>query len=198
MPDVAVATAPLILALGDSLTAGYGLAAHESFASQLEIRLGSALPGTRVINAGVSGDTSADALRRLPRLLSSLTGRPDLALVELGANDCTRGVPPAQVRANLSAIVEEFSRCAIPVLLATVEPPPFMARTLSGYLSVYTEVATRYGLPTCAFFPAGVLGHPQMVLPDRLHPNARAVALCADSVAPHVLKALGGPSARAA
>jgi acyl-CoA thioesterase I len=181
---------PLILALGDSLTAGYGLAAHESFASQLELRMKVDLTHSRVINAGVSGDTSADALRRLPRVLSGLGQLPDLAVVELGANDLLRSVPPEMVRANLIAIVEELSRCGIPTLLATMEPPPFLGRFVDGYTSIYADVAAKFDLPTCPFFPRGVLGHPAMVLADRLHPNARAVALCAAGIAPHVRAAL--------
>ncbi|UAK25721.1 arylesterase [Sphingomonas nostoxanthinifaciens] len=189
---------PLILALGDSLTAGHGLERHESFAAQLERELRKTMPDTAVINAGVSGDTSAGALRRLPDLLSSLRQRPQLAVVELGANDVLRRVPAAHLKANLETIIEELGRCGIPSLLATIEPPAFLGHLLGDYGSVFPAVAARFGLKTCRFFPEGVLGHPAMVLADRVHPNARAISMCAAAVAPHVLSALDTPNVQAA
>jgi acyl-CoA thioesterase-1 len=189
---------PLILALGDSLTSGHGLKRHESFAAQLELRLRAVYPQAGVINAGLPGDTSAGALRRLPDLLSSLRQRPHLALVELGANDVLRRNPATQLKANLATIIEELSRCGIPSLLLTVEPPPFLGHLLGDYSTVYTAVAAKFGLKTCPFFPDGVLGHPAMVLADRVHPNARAVSLCAAGVLPHVLAALDVETLRAA
>ncbi len=116
-------TAPLLLAFGDSLVAGYGLPASQSFPAQLQHRLGERHEGVRVINAGVSGNTTSAALRRLPAVLSRLTGRPDLAIVQIGANDVLRGFAPAQTRANVDAILTELGRCGIPVLLTTLEPP---------------------------------------------------------------------------
>ena len=198
MTDPSPGDGPLILALGDSLTAGYGLAAQESFAAQLEQCLRMTRPAARVVNAGVSGDTSADALRRLPRVLASLRQRPALAIVELGANDLMRSIAPARIRANLEAIVEELDRCGIPALLATLEPPPMLAHFVEDYATIYAEVAARFGLSVCPFFPSGVLGHPAMVLADRLHPNAQAISLCARAVLPHVVAALDNSVRRAA
>lgn len=189
---------PIILALGDSLTSGHGLAGAESFAAQLELRLRAERPGAQVINAGVSGDTTSDALRRLPKVLGALVRRPDLAIVELGANDLLRRIPPAQVRSNLAMIVEELQRCAIPVLLATLEQPPFLRAYVGDYSDIYANIARAYAIPTCPFFPRGVLGNPRMVLADKVHPNAPAVALCAENMLPHVLHALDRESRRAA
>lgn len=101
---------PLILAFGDSLTEGYGLAAADSFPNQLQALLQPRHPGARVINAGVLGDTTTSALARLPRLLTKLSSRPDLVIVELGANDLLRGIPLETTRANLDAILTELSR----------------------------------------------------------------------------------------
>jgi len=175
-----------VLALGDSLTAGYGLAAHQSFAARLEALLRERWPGADVHNAGVSRDTTADATRRLPRVLAALTRRPDLAIVELGANDLLRGLTAVETRANLNMIVEELARCAIPVLLATLEVPAFLAGVAGAHATLYAEVAASHGLPTYPFFPPGIMGHPEMVLADRLHPNARAI----DRIAHHMLPAV--------
>jgi len=190
-------TGPTILALGDSLTAGYGLLPDQAFPAQLERRLRSTLPAASVTNAGVSGDTTADALRRLPRLLSRLTRRPDLAIVELGANDLLRGVTPARMRSNLDAILAELGRCGIPVLLATFAVPPFLAPLAAAYEGLYAEVARRHGATVHPFFPPGVMGAPAFVLADRLHPNAAAIERVADAFAPTVLSALRSVAAAA-
>lgn len=181
---------PFVLAIGDSLTAGYGLAAHEAFPARLQARLRARWPQATVQNAGVSGDTTADALRRLPRLLAGLKARPDLAIVEIGANDLLRGIGPAAARANLDAIVTELQRCGIPVLLATLDLPPLLAALAGGHATIYADVATRHGIPATPFFPAGVLGHPALVLADRLHPNARAIEMAAEAVEPAAVRML--------
>ena len=185
-------SAPLVLALGDSLTAGYGLPAAEAFPARLESLLRERWPEARVLNAGVSRDTTADALRRLPRVLSSLRAKPDLAIVELGANDVLRSVSGYATRANLGAIVEELGRCAIPVLLATFEVPPSFAAFAPTHGSVYSDVAAHYGLRTQPFFPPGLLGRPGFVIADRIHPNGRAIALVAAAMVPSVVDMLAG------
>ena len=184
--------APLVLAFGDSLVAGYGLAADHSFPAQLQQRLRERLDGARVINAGVSGNTSGDALRRLPGVLSRLSERPDLAVVQIGANDVLRGLSPAQTRANLDAMLAEFGRCGIPVLLTTLEPPAFLRARTGAYLGIHKEVAERHGAMLASFFPAGVLGHPAMVLADRIHPNREAIRAVVGHVAPLVERLLHG------
>lgn len=182
-------TTPLILAFGDSLIAGYGLSPGDSFPAQLERRLRDR--GAQVINAGVSGNTTDDALRRLPRVLSALPARPDLAIVQIGANDVLRGIPAERTRANLEAMLTEFGRCGIPVLLATLEPPAFLAARTRTYLGIHAEVAARHGAAIASFFPAGVLGRADMVLFDRVHPNARAIAAVVEHMLPAIEQALG-------
>lgn len=147
-------------------------------------------PNAAVINAGVSGDTTAAALHRLPGLLGSLRHRPALAIVELGANDLVRGVSPARTRADLGMIVEELQRCRIPVLLATLEPPPVLAALGQAYGDIYEEIAARHGVSRHPFFPPGLLGHPDFVLPDRLHPSAQAIDLVAHHMFSPVVAAL--------
>lgn len=187
---------PLILAFGDSLVAGYGLPSGDSFPAQLERRLRDR--GARVINAGVSGNTTADALRRLPQVLSALPTRPDLAIVQIGANDVLRGIAAERTRANLDAMLTELTRCGIPVLLATLEPPAFLAARTGAYVGIHAEVAARHGAAITSFFPAGVMGRADMVLFDRVHPNARAIAAVVEHMLPAIERALPGETAEVA
>lgn len=187
---------PLILAIGDSLVAGYGLAPPDSLPAQLERRLRARHPAARVINAGRSGDTSADVQTRLPRVLSGQATCPDLAIVQVGPNDVLRQVPPAATRASLDALLLELGRCGVPVLLTTVTPPPLLRERATAYLGIHESVAAGHGAVLCPFFPPGVLGHADMVLADRVHPNARAIGLVADALALVVTRMLERPSDR--
>ncbi|SFR83671.1 GDSL-type esterase/lipase family protein [Sphingomonas jatrophae] len=190
-------SSPLILALGDSLVAGYGLSPSDTFPALLEQRLRARYSGARVVNAGVSGDTTADVLRRLPRVLSALDRRPDLAIVQAGPNDVLRQVPPATTRASLEGLLTELGRCGVPVLLTTVAPPAFLRQRAAGYLGIHAALAERHGASICDFFPDGVLGHPDMVLWDGVHPNGRAIARVVDAILPAVERVLE-PAAEAA
>lgn len=181
---------PTILAFGDSLTAGYGLASHQSFAAQLQAKLQPDVPGARVINAGVSGDTTASALKRLPGLLSRLQRRPHLAIVELGANDLLRGIPLAATRNNLDQIVVGLKDCRIPVLLAGMEAPSFLGPFGSARSAIYGDLAARHEIPTAPFFPKGVLANPALCLRDGIHPSANGIARIVEAFAPAVVQAL--------
>jgi acyl-CoA thioesterase-1 len=180
---------PLVLALGDSLTAGYGLKPGESFASRLETRLAERRPGARVRNAGVSGDTSAGGLARLPRLLNA-GPLPDLCLIELGANDAIRGIDPATTRANLDAILTELARRGVAALLAGMVAPPFLGRYAEQFNAIFPELAAQHGVMLDPFFLAGVAGKPGFTLADGLHPNARAADIVAARLLPLVDAAL--------
>jgi len=183
-------TAPYVLAFGDSLTAGYGLPAASSFAAQLQTALRTRFPAAAVHNAGVSGDTTAGGLKRLAPVLTRLQRRPDLVIVELGANDLLRGFAPEQTRANLDEILHQLARCNLPTLLTTFEAPPFLGALRARYQSMYAGLATKHGIATAPFFPPNVLGHPDLVLADRLHPNARAIELVVAALMPAVCSAL--------
>ena len=183
---------PYILAIGDSLTAGYGLAAHEAFPAQLQSRLRRHHAAAVVQNAGVSGDSSASALARLPRLLSSLRAKPDLAIVELGANDVLRGIPLSLTRSNLDKILDELARCGIPALMAAMTAPRFLGAFAQACDAVYRDLAAKHRVPVHPFYPPGVLGDPALALPDRLHPNAQAITLIAGHMLPAVLGAIAG------
>jgi acyl-CoA thioesterase-1 len=185
-------SSPLVLAFGDSLVAGYGLPLVDGLAAQLERRLRPTRPDARVVPAGRAGDTSLEALRRLPGVLSRLARRPDLAIVQLGPNDVLRQVPPAATRANLEAILLELGRCGVPVLLTSVTPPPFLLPRAEAYLGLHEALARAHGAGIVPFFPPGVLGHPDMVLRDRVHPNARAIAAVTAAMLPTVERLLEG------
>ncbi len=200
IPDAAIPRAandPVILAFGDSLTAGYGLPSDASFAAQLQRALRRTRPAARVLNAGVSGDTTATGLARLPRVLSGLSARPDLAIVELGANDLLRGIDPARTRANLDAILRELGRAGIPPLVAGMMAPAFLGPFVARFNAVFPDVARAHGAPLYPFFLDGVAGDPALTLPDRLHPNARAIGIVVDRILPHVDAALAGVRAAA-
>ena len=187
---------PRVLALGDSLTAGYGLAPPESFARQLETLLVASHGAATVHQAGVSGDTSADGLRRLPRVLAGLGVKPDLAIVELGANDMIQGVRPERMRANLDAILTELGRCGIPVLVAGMRAPPWLGAFTESFDAVFPALPAAHGAALYPFFLDGVVGDPALTLMDGLHPNARAIEIVARRMLPHVEAALA--KARAA
>jgi acyl-CoA thioesterase I len=189
---------PYIIAFGDSLTEGYGLPRHQSFASQLEALLRSSHPHARVDNEGVSGDTTQSALARLPRVLSRLEARPDLVIVELGANDLLRGIPLATTRRNLDAILSELARCRLSVLLARMEAPTWLGGFARECTALYDALGQSHGVPVAPFLPPGVLGHPGLTLPDRVHPNAEGYARIAHGFLPAVEEALTMSRTRAA
>ncbi len=181
---------PLILAIGDSLIAGYGLPTADSFPAQLQSSLQGRFPDVRVVNAGVSGDTTADVLRRLPRQLSALDQRPALAIVQVGPNDVLRQIPAARTRAQLEQILLSLSSCGIPVLLTTVDPPAFIRDRAVAYLGIHAVLAGEHCATIWPFFPPGVLGRADMVLMDRVHPNAKAIAAVVAAMLPTVEKML--------
>ena len=181
----------LILALGDSLTAGYGLAPAQAFPARLESALRAGGTAARVHNAGVSGDTSAAGRARLAWVLRGLKAKPDLAIVELGANDMLRGLKPAQTRANLDAIVAELTRRRIPVLIAGMRAAPNLGRPYAAaFEPVFPAVARRYQARLYPFFLAGVAGNRTLLQADGMHPNPRGVAVIVRNILPAVRTAL--------
>ena len=181
----------VILALGDSLTAGYRIAGRDSFPSRLEAALRRAGIDARVINGGVSGDTSAGGLRRLDWLMAS---RPALVIVELGANDGLRGIDPAVTRRNLDRIVAAVKARGARVLLAGMLAPPNLGREFSGtFNAVFPAVAKKHSVPLYPFFLDGVAGNPALNLPDGMHPNPAGVAVIVERILPYVLRALEVP-----
>jgi acyl-CoA thioesterase-1 len=185
-PDVP-ADAKLVVVFGDSLYAGYNLGPREGFAPVLERVIESRGVKARVINAGVSGETTADGLRRLAFTLDGLPRKPDLVLVGLGANDMLRGIDPAIARANLEAILAELKRRRVPAMLTGMMASRNMGPDyVAAFDRLYPELAKKYGVPLYPFFLDGVIGHRELQLPDGLHPNAKGIVTIVDKVAPVV------------
>ena len=187
----AAAADRLVLALGDSLTAGYGLAPGQGFPDRLEAALRQSGVAARVHNAGVSGDTTAAGRVRLAWVLRGIGAAPDLAIVELGANDMLRGLQPAETRANLDAILAELKRRHIPTILAGMRAAPNMGRAYAtAFEPIFPALARRYGARLYPFFLEGVSGNRALVQADGMHPNARGVEIVVRGMLPVVRAAL--------
>jgi acyl-CoA thioesterase-1 len=180
-----------ILAFGDSLMAGYGVRKGEGFAPQLEALLRAQGLEAEVIGAGVSGNTAGHARSRVGWTLDPLKPPPDLAIVSFGGNDILRAVPPEETREDMEAVLDEFARRNIPVILAGMLAPPFLgARYTRAFNAIFPELAAKYGLPFYPFLLAGVAGNAKLNLPDRVHPNAEGIARMVRGVAPLVVRAV--------
>ena len=181
-----------VLAFGDSLTAGYGLPSGQGFAPQLEDMLRRNGVRAFVTNAGVSGNTAGQGRARLKWTLDGLKTKPDLAIVALGANDMLRGLPPTRTREDLDAIMAEFKRRDIPVVIAGMYAAPNLgSRYMSEFNAIFPDLARRYGATLYPFFLAGVAGNSSLNLPDRVHPNFQGIKRMVSGIGPTVLKALG-------
>ena len=177
-----------LLALGDSLVAGYGLSDAESFTVRLEAALRDAGRNVTVYNGGVSGDTTAGGLARMGWLLAN---PPDAVLLELGANDGLRGLDPRDTEANLDAILAEFGRRDIPVLLAGMLAPPNLGADYGrDFNAIYPRLAERYGVALYPFFLDGVAANPDLNQDDGIHPNAAGVAVIVERILPFILDVL--------
>ena len=189
---VAAASPPQILVFGDSLAAGFGLPPEASFPAKLEERLASDGIRTRVVNGGYSGDTTAGGLTRLDWALAE---KPDLVILELGANDALRGIDPDTVRANLDAMIGKIKASGAKLLMAGMLAPTNWGEDYKKrFDALYPELAKAHGVALYPFFLDGVAMEPTLNQPDGLHPNARGVAALVDRIAPYVTKLLGGPS----
>ena len=177
-----------ILAFGDSLFAGYGLATDEGYPEKLEAALRARGINARVADAGVSGDTTAGGRQRIAFVLDSMERAPDLALVELGGNDLLRGLSPAEARANLAAILQELKARGIPAVLYGMRAPPNAGPEYQGeFDAMYPELAREYDAALVPFFMEPLLGKPALIQADRIHPTAAGidamVAATVDAVA---------------
>ena len=176
----AAETRPEIVFLGDSLTAGLGLDTPLSFPSLIQQRLDDRGLPFAVVNAGVSGDTSAGGLRRLEW---SLQGNPRVLIVALGGNDGLRGLPPDELKKNLAAIIEAGQRAGLQVILAGMEAPPNNGPDYTArFRRVYPELAKAYDIPLIPFLLDGVAGDPALNQADGIHPNPEGARRVADTV----------------
>jgi acyl-CoA thioesterase I len=177
-----------LLVLGDSLSAGYGLSIEQSFPAQLERRLRAQGHDVTVLNAGVSGDTSAGGLARLGWALAD---KPDFVMIELGANDGLRGLDPAALRTNLEAIIQRLHRAGKGVMLAGMLAPPNMGATYeTEFNNVYPTLARKHKIEFYPFFLEGVAANPALNQPDGLHPTAEGIAIIVDRITPYVVRLL--------
>lgn len=181
----------LVVAFGDSLFAGYNLGLAEGFAPMLERALNKAGAKAQVINAGVSGDTSAAGRARLAFTLDGLARNPDLVVLSLGGNDMLRGLSPEETRANLDAILAELKTRGIPAVLTGILAAPNLGPDYAAAFNpIYPQLAKAYGVPLYPFLLDGVMGQRALQLPDGIHPNAKGVDVMVAGVAPLVEKAL--------
>jgi acyl-CoA thioesterase-1 len=175
-----VASRPRIVALGDSLTAGLGLSPAEAYPALLQARLDREGLRYEVVNAGVSGDTSAGGLRRVDW---ALEGDVKVLIVALGGNDALRGLPIEQLRDNLAEIITRAKRRGIKVILAGMEAPPnYGPEYTAAFRQTYQNLARTYNVTLIPFLLQGVAGDPALNQGDGIHPNARGAQRVADVV----------------
>ena len=174
----------VIVALGDSLTAGLGVARDEAYPALLEARLRRDGHDYRVVNAGVSGDTSAGARRRVDWVLRS---KPEVVIVALGANDGLRGLPVEELRGNLEAIVRRLQAAGVRVLLAGMRVPPNYGDDYArAFAAVFPAVARRTGVALAPFLLDGVAGEARLNQPDGIHPTPEGQRVIAAALWPHL------------
>jgi acyl-CoA thioesterase-1 len=180
----AASNRPKIVALGDSLTAGYGLSLHESYPSLLQEQLERDGFDYEVVNAGVSGDTTAGGLRRLDW---ALEGDVRFVILELGANDILRGLPTSETRRNLAQIIERSRARGAQVLLAgMLAPTNYGAQYGRASMEIFPALAKEYDLPMIPFFLDRVAGIENLNQPDGVHPNPEGTRIVAETVYQHL------------
>jgi len=179
-------TRKTIVAVGDSLTAGLGVDESEAYPAQLQRKLAGDGYDFNVVNAGISGETSSGTLTRIEWVISNL--KPDIIILETGANDGLRGIDPDILRKNLDRIISVIKADNIEVLLCGMKMLPNMGPEYSkDFARVYPEIAKKYKIPLVPFFLEGVGGDPRFNQPDRLHPTAKGYRRIVDHIYPYVL-----------
>ncbi|HRP86611.1 MAG TPA: arylesterase [Gammaproteobacteria bacterium] len=184
------AAPPVVLIVGDSLSAGYGLAIHENWPSVLQQRLREAGYPHRVVNASISGDTTSGGLARLPRALER--NSPSIVLIGLGGNDGLRAIPIPEFRRNLANMIQLSQARGAKVLLAGVHiPPNYGPEYTSAFHNVYHELAQEYGTGLIPFILEDVALNPELMMDDGIHPTAAAQPVIVDNVWPALEPLLG-------
>lgn len=173
-----------IIVLGDSLTASYGIPLEQGFPAQLERALSGAGHDCQVLDAGVSGDTTAGGLARLDWMLAD---QPSHVIIELGANDGLRALPTDQMSRNLDAIITRLKEEQIEILLAGMLAPPNLGRDYGeAFARVFEDLAENHDIPLYPFFLDGVAGEPNLNQPDQLHPLPEGIAVIVERIMPTV------------
>lgn len=194
-PQAAAATPQgdelVILALGDSLFAGYGLEPGQSYPARLEAALKAKGIKARVINAGVSGDTTGGGLQRTDFVLNGTPKKPVLAVISLGGNDMLRGLSPAETRKNLDAMLAKFKAAGVPVvLMGMLAAPNLGADYAQAFNTIYPALAKQYGAGLVPFFLQPLIGKPGLIQADRIHPTLAGIDLLVASTVDQVAGAL--------
>jgi acyl-CoA thioesterase-1 len=173
----------LILVLGDSLSAGYGMNSDQSWVHLLELRLAEKGHDYKILNSSISGDTTQGGLARLPRLLSRYN--PEIVIIELGANDGLRGIDPDTTRENMRQMIGSSQQISAQVLLAGIKlPPNYGAAYIDKFESIYVDLAREYKTLLVPFFMQGVVFEPDLLQGDNIHPNEKGQPVLLDNVWP--------------
>lgn len=173
----------LVVAMGDSLTAGYNLPPDASFPAQLQKALTAGGKQVSVMNAGVSGDTSSGGRARLEWMLSGLSQSPDLVVLEFGGNDALRGIEPSITKDNLDAMLRVLIERDIPILLVGMRAPPNMGRAYEEeFNGIFPALAAEHNVPLYPFFLDGVALYPDLKLGDGIHPNREGVGVIVERI----------------
>jgi len=172
---------PVLLILGDSLSAGYGMDREQSWVNLLDIRLKESGFSYSILNSSISGDTSQGGLARLPRLLDRY--QPAIVIIELGANDGLRGIDPVVTRENMTRMIQQSQTAGALVLLTGIKLPPNYGSTyLEQFESMYPDLANEFGTLLVPFFMDGVAFRPDLLQADAIHPNEKGQTVLLDNV----------------
>jgi acyl-CoA thioesterase-1 len=193
LPSLGSATSnPVVLIIGDSLSAGYGMKTAEAWPSLLEARLEASGYPHRVVNASISGETTRGGLTRLPAALEQHV--PDVVVVELGGNDGLRGIPLVEIRRNLDEMIDRSRAAGARILLAGVYiPPNYGPAYTQGFKDIYSELSSPADVALLPFILEDVALNPDLMQADGIHPNAAAQPVILDNVWPLLVPLLAGP-----
>lgn len=183
------ATAKSIVVLGDSISAGYGIEVAQGWVTLLQNKFNEKDAGNIIYNESISGDTTAGGLARIDRALA--LHKPDAVIIELGANDGLRGMPPERIKSNLAEIAHRAQRASAKVLLLSMKiPPNYGKRYIDLFYNIYPELAKELRIPYVPFIMEDVALTKDMMQPDGLHPNAKGQPFIAEKVWPQLLPLL--------
>ena len=188
MPMTAVAK-PIIVVLGDSISAGYGIEIEEGWVALLQKKLIASNSNYSISNASISGDTSAGGLARIDQILTAY--KPAIVLVQLGANDGLRGLSPVQMKNNLAGIVRRAQKAGAKVILLGMKiPPNYGKRYVELFYNVYPQLAKELDVPIVPFILEDIVLNKDLMQADGLHPNAKAQPILADKIEPYLFPLL--------
>jgi acyl-CoA thioesterase-1 len=179
--SVSASDSPVLLILGDSLSAGYGMDREHSWVHLLELRLEQNGHSYRILNSSISGDTTQGGLARLPRLVDRY--QPEIVIIELGGNDGLRGINPDVTRENMTHMVRYSQQAGAQVLLAGIKlPPNYGTAYLQQFESIYTDLAAEYDTLLVPFFMDGIVFEPGLLQSDGIHPNEKGQPVLLENV----------------